>query len=422
MSTILKKISSGEYLKDIIALSIGSILAQLIMIIVSPIITRIYTPAELGAYTLLMTVIFVIGPNINGRYDYAIVSSQDKTEADALTVTSIFVCFVMTIIIGVFLTIIYFFDQKIFKDIGLWIFILIPILLITGLTNILISFNNKYKQYKLISSVSVTRSIAQAIGQVLFGLIGLGASGLYVSQLLSSLLGIKKQSEYFIKDYKSLLSIKKEEVIKVFIKYKKQPIYSLPANVMNALSFSLTYFFITSLYGLNEVGYYSLCQRILGLPITLICMNVARVFFRKASETKKEKGNFFPVLIKTIPTLSLLSLPIFLVLYLFADKLFLLVFGPSWEVAGKYVQIMSPMFAFRFIIVPVMSSLIVGGKQNLELVMQSVFIILSCAIFLLTKMFNYSIETYLLLTTITFSINYIIILFVIIRISKLKNQ
>ncbi|MDT3766199.1 oligosaccharide flippase family protein [Priestia filamentosa] len=416
--TFFKKIFLGKYVKDIITLSIGTIIAQLIMIVSSPLITRLYTPTQYGMYTLIMTIVSVIGPNINGRFDMAIVTSKDKKEADTLTVTSILFCLIMTILISIGLTLMYAFSPEMFTEIGPWVFILIPICLLSGLINTLLSYNNKYKQYKLIRSVSVMRSIVLSVGQVTFGFLSLGIFGLIISQVISLTLGVKKQAKYCLNNFKELLLVRKSDVLTVVKKYRNQPIYSFPANVLNALSYSLTYFFITGLYGVNEVGYYALCQTVLGLPITLICSNVSRVFFRQASESIQKEGSFFNVFKKTILVLSIGSIPIFLILFLFANELFAFVFGNGWGIAGDYAQIMAPMFAIRFITIPVISALIITGKQKVEFGMQITFIVFSILIYVFAKISSLPIETYLVLTSIMFSINYFVILGTIYRTSK----
>ncbi|MCM3673356.1 oligosaccharide flippase family protein [Peribacillus simplex] len=416
----LKRIFSVKYINDIITLSVGTIIAQIIMIISSPLITRLYTPSQFGVYTLLMTIVSVIGPNINGRFDMAIVTSENKKEADILTVTSILFCLIMTILISIGLILMYIFVPDTFNEIGPWVFILIPIFMLSGLINTLVSYNNKYKQYKLIRSVSVIRSIVLSLGQVIFGFFGLGIFGLIISQVISLAFGVKKQAKYCLNNFRQLILVRKSEVLAVVKKYKNQPIYSFPANVVNALSYSLTYFFITSMYGVNEVGFYALCQTVLGLPITIICSNVSRVFFRQAGESYQKNGSFYSVFKKTILILSVGSIPTFLILYLFSNKLFAFAFGTEWGVAGDYAQIMAPMFAIRFITIPVISSLLIIGKQSIEFGMQITFIIFSFLIYVFAKISGFSIETYLLLTSILFCINYLIILTVIFRVARGK--
>ncbi|MFJ7927806.1 lipopolysaccharide biosynthesis protein [Peribacillus sp. NPDC096448] len=418
----LRKVFSGKYLSDIITLSIGSIIAQLIMVISSPLITRLYTPAQFGVYTLLMTIVSVIGPNINGRFDMAIVTSENKKEADVLTVTSMLFCLMMTFFISVGLLFIYIFVPDTFKKIGPWIFILIPIFLLSGVINTLLSYNNKYKQYKLIRSVSVMRSIVLSFGQVIFGFFGLGIIGLIASQVISLALGVKRQAKFCFGNIRDLITVRKSEVYCIVKKYKNQPMYSLPANVVNALSYSLTYFFITNMYGVKEVGFYALCQTVLGMPITIICSNVSRVFFRQAGEAYQKKGSFFSVFKKTILILSVGSIPIFLILFLFSNKIFTFAFGNEWGVAGEYAQIMAPMFAIRFITIPVISSLLIIGKQSVEFVMQITFILFSLLIYIYAKISGFSIDTYLLLTSIMFFINYLIILTVIYRVARGKTS
>jgi len=73
METLKRRLLQSQYIKYIYQLAIGSFIAQGITVLVAPIMTRLYTPEEIGVYTLTLTIITMFGPVICGKYDQAIV-------------------------------------------------------------------------------------------------------------------------------------------------------------------------------------------------------------------------------------------------------------------------------------------------------------------------------------------------------------
>ena len=76
MKQLIKNLRQNKALSSITTLASGSLIAQVITILTSPITTRIFTPEELGTYTLLITAVNMFGPIICLRYDLAIVTEK----------------------------------------------------------------------------------------------------------------------------------------------------------------------------------------------------------------------------------------------------------------------------------------------------------------------------------------------------------
>lgn len=401
-----------------IILSMGTMISQLFLVLITPIVTRIYKPEELGAFTLIITIVTIFSSVINGRYDISIVSANNENEADAIAVVGILNSIVISFIICCGLSIYNIFYPETFSSIGGWVYITILMLLIIGFTNILTSFNNRYKQYKLMASVNIIRSNSQAITQIVFGLLNFGVLGLIFSQLLSLILAIKKQLNHIKSDINRFKTIKFSIVLDAFIKYKNQLIYSTPALLINSLSYSILIFFISALYGVKEVGYYSISFRMLGMPLSLVSANVAKVFFEKASVEKKETGNFYNTFKKTSLLLLVISLPFFGLLMIISEPLFELVFGFGWGRAGLFVAILSPMFAIRFIVSPLSLSLVIAKKQRVELLLQVGFLIEALCAFFISKVMGLELEYFLLIISGLFMVNYFLMYLVMLKASK----
>ena len=54
----------------------GTMIAQAVPVLVSPVLTRLYSPAELGNLALFVSIINVAGTVIAGRYEMAILFAQ----------------------------------------------------------------------------------------------------------------------------------------------------------------------------------------------------------------------------------------------------------------------------------------------------------------------------------------------------------
>lgn len=419
---MIKKLISSKYLKSIMQLTTGSLIAQLITIIVAPISTRLYSPEQLGIYTLIITILAIFGPVMCGKYDLAIVTAKDEKEVMNLIVGSALFSLISLTIVTICYEFYLLKHPEIIEEVGMFAYLLIVLLVISSITNILISYNNKNKEYKTISSVYVVRTLFQNIGIVTFGILKMGAIGLLFAQILGSLFGLKKQGEHLYKRKFLLKDVKFIDIKSVLFKYKKQPIYSMPAHFINSSSYSILNFFISGLFGLKFFGYYSMSYRILGLPLSLVSMNVSKVFFQRAQEEKENIGSYNKTLINTTILLAMISIPLVIILMTFGPSLFELIFGEGWNISGEFVRILAPMFGIRLIVSALTPALIISNKQNVDLLVQSMFIICSIVCYFTTKFFNLEIYFFLTLITIFYSLIYVILYITIYRLSKIKEN
>lgn len=405
----------GKFLKDVSLLAGGSFLAQLIVVATSPLVTRLYSPGEMGLYTLITTLVVILGPAINGRYDMSVITADDEHEAKALTLLAILVGLACSFAIALLFLILHRNLRSLFES-SLY-FLIIPLLIAHGITNPLTSYNNRHKQYKVIASVGVLRSGAQSVGQLLLGWYKYGTLGLLASQLVGSLLGLKGQAALAKLNIKDLATVSPKELKVVLKKYRNQPIFSTPALLLNSLSYSLINFLINSLYGVKELGYYSLAFRMLVLPVQLVSLNVARVFFERASAEVRQEGNCYNAVKKTAGILSIISAPLFLLVFLLAEPLFGILFGQDWVRAGTLVKILTPMFALRFVATSLTLVLIISGKQKIELLWQALFVLLSLGGYYFAKKYSVSLETFLFWLSSGYALNYIFLVIYVFRVS-----
>lgn len=408
----------SSFLKSTITLASGSVISQLIVLLVSPILTRLYTPSEFGSYTYLLSIIAIFMGVINGRYEMSIVTEKNKRNVFALILLSTLIGFVFTVIITlIYFLYSYFQNTSIRIKFNYLIFVFLT-LLSYSIINVLTSYNNRIKEYKVISSVSILRAGSQNIGSTILGLFKLGEMGLLIPYVIGQYLGIGQQLKSLKSNFLEIKKVKKKDLIHVAKLHYRQPLYSAPSVFVNSCSYSSITFFSEALFGLSTVGFYSLSVRILGLPLALISGNIAKVFFESASREKENTGQFYLSLKKAFLFQLILAIPMVLFMIFLSTPICEFVFGKQWGIAGKYIAILAPMFGIRFIVSAMSSGPIVANKQSLDLFLQSVFLIISFMTFFISKIYSLSMETYLSIISIAFSALYAIYMYYIYKFSR----
>lgn len=399
--------SRSSFTKSMVTLISGSAIAQLITIVVSPITTRLFTPAELGVYTLVVSSVTMFGSVLSLRYDMSIVYDSEDRNVYPLLVLSAAICLGMSLAVAVG----YYLYFCFFSGSGYpaWLaasFTFVQCALF-GIVNIFTSYNNRRRQYGIISIANVERTALQNAAIVASGVAGFGATGLIAAQSFGYVFGLKKQAAGLRAEWRKLRAVKREDVARARRKHLKQALWSAPAAFANGFAYSIINYFIEFLYSTSVVGYYSISFRVLGLPTNVIATNISRVFAERAARDRQKDGNFLRIYKKTLIMMLLISVPVGVILFLSAPQLFEIVFGEGWKVAGEYVQILTPMFVLRFIAGGLNSSAMIAGKQHWDLVIQVLLVIGMMASFIASLAFGLEIEAMLLLVNLISSSIYV---------------
>lgn len=419
MNNLWKRFLSNKFLVSFSMLASGSIIAQLISILISPITTRLFTPEQFGLYTIIVTAVSIFGPIICLKYDMAIVVTKTEKDTYAVIKLCLLIGIPLSILIGVFYGMV--FIRGSFTGLQLWGYILVVIILLAmyGVNNVLLAHNNKNALYKLISSVTVIKSVFNNILLVITGLLSTGIYGLLGSQIISSFAGLGRQSKDIRKNIGKLKDTGLSEVKKVFLEYRKQPIYNASSTLVTTLVYSSINLFIKIVYSVEQLGLYSLSYRVLGIPFAVISANIARVFFDSAVKEVAKDGNYKRTFKKTTLILSITIIPVIMMMAILSPWIFTFIFGTEWTVAGVYVRLLSPMFAVRLISQSLTTSFIISGKQHIELMFQGLLLVGQFLIYLVSFIKSIPVEQFLLIISLLYLIIYGSMMIAMYKLSKI---
>lgn len=360
----LKKLSVSS--RNIIVLVTGTTLAQSIPIILSPILTRIYSPEEFGEFSVFMAIITILSVVATGRYEQAVMLPKKERDAVHIVILSLLIasCFSL-IVLAVIVMCTYLFPSVVKENnLGDLIYFVPLSVFVVGSYNTFCVWNNRSKNYLLISQTKVMQTSGMSLTQLTLGNTKIWSSGLIIGWFTGQILAL------CLIFYKSIIINKiqlykfnKLRMIALTYRYKDFPRVNTLSGFLNTSSLELPLLLISMLFGSAITGFFSLTQRILQMPMALIGNSVGQVYFEEATKLKDDKNAVGKLSITYLKRLACLGFIPTCVLILWGDKIFSFIFGNSWLVAGQYAQALSIWIFFVFICSPLSHLLTIYEKH-----------------------------------------------------------
>lgn len=387
---------------------LGSASGNFLLIISLPLITSLYSTSSFGFHAIFYSTLATLSALITSRFDMAMVISK-KEEVFPLFILSIMSIFFYIFIISICLTYINIseiFDEDMLNNLNdLKIIIFFGIFLI-GLLIVLESFTNREQNYRLLS-------ISRFLMPVSFLLISFfplegdfTTKNLIIAQSFSPLSSIIIIC-FWMKNKAQISTSNIFFKIKyTFNKYKNYATVSAPTSFLNNLAASSPIFLIGFLYSEELVALYALALRLGYGPLSMISRSVSQVTLRTVSGLYKENKNLYKPLKKLMFPFIFLLIPMFLIIFI-SEDIIRLFFDDEWLATGKILQILIPIFFFKFFVscfstsLEAMNRVIVASLWKLFAI-----IVIPIGIYISSIFFN-EIELFILLSIIEFLLYFI---------------
>lgn len=349
--------SGSEFFRNVLTLATGTALAQALPILISPILTRLYSPEQFATFGLFSALVSILGVISTGKYEYALLLPKDEEQAKSITVLA----FLITCTFGgITLLIVLVFHNQIlvfFKnpDFSFWIY-LVPLgITFTGCYQILNFWNNRNKSYKKLAKSRVARAFVSSGFNLIFGFIKVGVKslqslGLIVGLLIGQAMEVVMLCPFLFRNFREKKNQLKNLQIKAIAKrYINFPRYDVPSELMVTTSLQLPVLLLNRFFSQSTVGLYFHAHRILSIPLSMVGSAIGQVLFKQLSDCREDPTRFSDTVKKTYSNLALLAIVPFSVVGCFGEEVFGFVFGSNWAEAGVYASLISPWLFFNFI-------------------------------------------------------------------------
>jgi len=353
---------NSQFIKNTLTLSSGTFFSQVVLFILTPILSRIYHPETFGLLAIYLTIIAIFWNISSGKYELAIVLPKSSKEAINLLALS----FILNIFFFIFSSILIIIATSYISIELNPILILVPFgIFLESMIYSINQFNIRNNKYNFIAYIKILRSLYICLIQMILyylGIINLGLIwGVVIAGSLILLLLFFDFRSVFL-DFKKSISM--DSLTRTAIKYIRFPKFQSISSLLNAVSQSIPILLITPLFGTLIVGYYSMAQRFLKLPITLISDSIRQVFYKHGADLLNKDQDILPLYKKTTLSLFSISTPCVIISWFILPDLFGFLLGEHWIIAGEYSQIIIFWLYLAFINPPSVASIQLLGLQD----------------------------------------------------------
>lgn len=338
-------VKKSDFLRNILTLLTGTIIAQAISLLLSPLLTRVYTPEDFGVYALYIAIVNVLVVLATGQYENAILLPRKNERAYALVVFSLVISFLFSIALLLLVVVFHGFIVDLMKvDLG-WLLYLMPLsVCLSAFLSIFNYWCSRGESYKELSLSAVLNSGANGSAAVAVGYIWKSGFGLVAGQLIGMVLSAFYLIKVFLSEPK-VYKVNKRGVLYVCKRYRRFPQIYIPHGLFANLSNNLPAILLTAYFSPVAAGFYFLAFRVAAMPLTIVGNAFYQVFFQQLSKVPDKKRFYREKFFKV----NLLLLPFFVGCWFLLPTAFGLLFGSAWAEAGKYTQILLPLLYMKFL-------------------------------------------------------------------------
>ena len=315
-------------------------MAQVVGFSLTPIISRLFSPSDFGILGSFNAVLNIIAAAATLEYTQAIILQRKKEDAINLFAVSCLCTLAVAFFTLIFCLLAPEIVHGIMKTEGIWLLLLLIIgIIVTGLNSACQVWCVRAKAFKHTSASQVIRSLSANGTQIGLGYLKIGAPGLIIANVLADILASLTLFRVLLPDLIALRPcIQWNRMKQLAIEYRDFPMYAATQNVVSTLSSGLPVLLLTQYYGITVGGAYAFGVRILQVPMGFILRPLRQVLLQKASETQLQKGNMIALYVKiTVGLFAISILPTF-ILFIWAPKFFIWIFGSQWHMAGEFAK------------------------------------------------------------------------------------
>ena len=253
----LAAVTESSYYRNAFTLISGSVIAQAVILLMTPALSRLFTTEDFGLYASFLAVTGMLSIIASLRYELAIL--LPKKEDDAL----------YAFFLASFLT----------------VFFLIPLgIILHNLTKASSYLANRIKAYKWLSISRVFGGISTGAISIFLGWQGFTVLGLIIAKTIGWI--IELSISFFPAKDKVLgiiPSFSVKRVKSLAKKYQNFPKYSTPEGFLNTAFKQMPVLLLIAWFSLDIAGAYSMAFMLLSKPLGMVSSAFGQIFFQEAA-------------------------------------------------------------------------------------------------------------------------------------------
>ena len=340
------------------SLTVGTVATQGVMFLTFVAIGRFYTPAEVASYMNVLAVASVSAAIATLRWEDAVPLAETDEEARDIVVLAMGTATVAVSVTVATTALVFSVKQEGGMPVAF--------LLLAACTSVALAYWSASRMLMARVGRFGTISMSGVLSTGLQGVVQAGGGALGAGPIWLSLgyLGGRLINALWLLAHSGGLRLRRFRVyVALGRRWKNMPIYLCMPVALNLLGIQALTPYLTYLFGAADAGSVSFALRILAVPAALIGQAIATVLLPHLAR-KNRAGDDLAIGNAFTATLLLLgAVPVFGLVFLLGQDLFILVFGEVWSDAGRSASILAPWFAFQFVSSPMSTMILVKNRM-----------------------------------------------------------
>ncbi len=376
------KIINNPFIKNIATIAMGTTLAQGITIVISPALTRLFSPDDFGVQSVFLSISMILTILFTLQYEMAIVLPKSEEKASVLKIACIKISFIFLIAALVVSCLLALFGMISFSGKSAS-FVVVALSVVNAWLIAIERIANysaiREKRFRIVSFAVTAGSISASFFYLMSGIIW----GTFIFLLIGAIINHFINILFQLHGHKinlrpqQLKGLFKWSTIEtnVLKEYADFPKYRMLQNFINSTSQNIPSIILAAFFSPSVAGFYSLGRRIINLPVILVSDAIRKVYYQHSAEMKNNGEPLFWTSLKITILLAIVGILPYGIIILFGGQLFSIVFGAQWKVAGIYAAWLSLWSFAGFINVPAVSLIPVLNLQKHNLVIEICMIV-----------------------------------------------
>lgn len=356
----MKKERISNQMKNVAKISSGTMVSQIISIFTLPFITRMYGAEIIGAWTAMYAVALVLAYVCDLGLSQAIMVEEDRKVQELYRIIST-ISGIICIPAFIIVTLYYKITGDNIAQSMVYSFFVVVYAFTFRQVQTCYTWLNRDKQYSVLMKNPVINCVSVAVFSIVLGGMGFKRYGYFIGTILGQILTLFNMKRVlprktFLLDF----SAYKETLIK----YNEFVKYQMPAQFSTQLRQQLPNVLIGTFFGNTILGYFSISQRLISIPINLIGQALGKVFYQTIAEISREGKNISSFVKRNMNRAMLISVVPMILFAAYGDAAIVIFFGKEYAAGGTISRIIVFRSLFTFLSASLAGIDIVLKKQK----------------------------------------------------------
>jgi O-antigen/teichoic acid export membrane protein len=348
-----KSLLQNEFVKNVLTLMTGTAVGQGIALLLSPIITRLFSLEDFTAFEQYAFLLTLLSAVICGKYEFSIMQAKDYEDARHLLALSIRIAFISSIALLVVLLFTSGWIAQVYHSAALkYLLWTLPFaVFLAGVFNALNYWFSRKKNYKVAATSKLLYSAVGEPFKIIAGIVQANPAGLVLSSVADHATAAWQSWFQFKKDEpKGLGQIDQKRRLTLAKSFNHYPRFALWGGLLNNLAqwaHVAVFAFFYQEAAIIPIAYIGLSRRLFFNPLGILSSSYGQVFYQRIeqiSDGTQLKKFFLQNLYRFLAFGALMVACV----YILPTKTFGFIFGDEWNEALSYLRILSFWYALNF--------------------------------------------------------------------------